>query len=143
MRKGQLSFDFVIAMSFLILFLQSFVAFADGLIFDQDMISIKAQQGAIISQIEQTILNGNVISGADAASINYSVPEVSAPSGRLRNSCFVSLSPNAIGGTTITSTVDFEGIVTVPITKDVSHSNLNFSPGNNIDCGGTLTLSKP
>ena len=144
MKKGQLSFDFVIAMSFLILFLQSFVAFADGFIDDQDFVSIKAQQGAIISQIERTILNGNVISGADAASISYLVPEISAPSGRGITRCefeLVNTPPLTPTSTTITSTIDSDGIEPIIKTKIVSLSMLNLP--SSINCGGTLTLSKP
>ena len=140
MRKGQLSFDFVIAMSFLILFLQSFVAFSDGLISDQDVISVRAQQAGILNQVEQTIMNGNVISGAGAASISYLVPVVKSPSGRQVNSCFVSLG-NVAGATRITSAVDLEGAGTLTITKDVALSNLNL-PAGNTNCGGTLILSK-
>jgi|SRR3989344_5006726 len=124
MIKGQLSFDFIIAMSFLILFLQSFVAFADGLISDQDVVSIRAQQSAIISQIEQTILNGNIISGADNANITYLVPKVSAPSGRQMNSCFILLSTAEDVFILITSTVDFEGIGLITTSKNVSTSIL-------------------
>ena len=140
MRKGQLSFDFVIAMSFLILFLQSFVAFSDGLISDQEVISVKAQQAGILNQVEQTIMNGNVISGAGAASITYLVPAVKSPSGRQVNSCFVSLG-NVAGATRITISIDLEGAGTLTITKDVALSNLNL-PAGNTNCGSTLTLSK-
>ena len=80
MQKGQISFDFIIAMGFLILFLQSFVAFSDGFIKDYDKINTSVQAEAIIKGIGQTILIGNTVAGAKNASITYDVPVITAPS---------------------------------------------------------------
>jgi|SRR3989344_8170533 len=96
MQKGQISFDFIIAMGFLILFLQSFVAFSDGFIKDYDKINTSVQAEAIIKGIGQTILIGNTVAGAKNASITYDVPVITAPSGKNIKNCRITI--NSGGG---------------------------------------------
>jgi hypothetical protein len=92
MQKGQISFDFIITVGFFILFLQSFLAFSDGLMADNDTLNTRMQAEIIVKEIGQTILIGNTAAGASNVSISYDIPNVKAPSGKTINDCTITLS---------------------------------------------------
>mgnify|MGYP001615351548 FL=1 len=59
MRKGQISFDFIIAIGFFVLFLQSFLTFNEGLMNGGDALNTRMQAESIVGGIGQIILIGN------------------------------------------------------------------------------------
>ena len=132
--------DFVLAVSFLVIFLQSFVAFSDGMIAGQDYVSVSAQQRSIANQIEQTIMSGNSVSGHLFARIDFGVPDINSPSGRSIENCTVTLSELGGGKTRILILTELAELGDISHEKVVVASKLTF-PTTAIRCGDTISFT--
>ena len=143
MRKGQISFDFIIAIGFFVLFLQSFLTFNEGLMNGGDALNTRMQAESIVGGIGQIILIGNTAAGASNVSISYDAPIIKTPSGKAINTCTITLNPSTGAPGMAGYTITIDGIDTISksaITLPKMAAGATLAP-TTIDCSNATTIT--
>ncbi|AJF60685.1 MAG: hypothetical protein J4224_01800 [Candidatus Diapherotrites archaeon] len=144
MKRGQISFDLVLAVTIMLIFMLSLANFRDEFTKDQEELSIRAQQKQIGSAIVKLLANEKKISGFGHV-ISYNIPKISVLGSNPIECGLNAVLPNTItitvdsshyqklaaAGTTIKTNVYSVVPITSSIVTDISSAK----------CGGELTLS--
>lgn len=94
MRKGQISFDLMLAMVVAIIFVGS-IALVAGVIGDNARLdSIRSQEQQIGNELASVLNSATVLTGGDSFSVTYDVPKIRTANGIVP--CIITLNSNDI-----------------------------------------------
>ncbi len=141
--KGQISFDFVIALSIALILLSTLMVFSDNFLMNQEKASIRAQEKQIAHEINQLLLYSSTLKNGTSYKIVHTVPKIflSGPPG---NSAETPIKCNIdINATNITITVNNTHFQKLQATDTIAQTIDNTSkiiPAAYSNCGSTITI---
>ena len=142
MRRGQVSFDLILATVAALIAFGSIAAVSNAIIGLQDESSVRQQLDSIGNSLAAVISTAAVLDDADSASISYTVPKIAVPGEEQLQQCDISIANDKI--TLSYDIVDLETGVprTVIVEKKfVDPTGMSINP-TQTKCGGTVAISK-
>ena len=131
MRKGQISFDFMLALIIITVFTQTLIGLSSQFKETQDIITIRAQEKQIAIDLARIINYNKTLDPAATTSMNYKIPYIYVGGYGVPVGCDID-----VGSSEITVTVDSshypelaEPIITTIQTTDLGTYSYN--------CGGS------
>ena len=133
MQKGQISFDFILAVIVALIFVGGMLLVNDQIVETQKAAAVRNQERAIAIQLHSIISSSTALSDADYFEVKYKIPKLLVPEEQELQECNIDLDSR-----TVEYTLQESGeTISVEIPEFAAAGAM---PGQ-INCGDVLTIT--